>query len=379
MTNIAEYIWLDGTEPTQQLRSKTRVLEVETSSSVEPGSFPVWSFDGSSTNQAGGNDSDLLLSPVQVANDPIRGPGNYLVLCEVLNADGTPHKSNTRALLQKIMEAASKDSNPWFGFEQEYTLFSGLHPLGWPENGYPAPQGPFYCGVGSDKVYGRDVVEAHTRMCIEAGIMIYGTNAEVMPGQWEFQIGYRGVKSDTFDAYTLCDHLWMARWLLHRVAEEYDVRVSFDNKPIKGDWNGAGCHTNFSTEAMRDPASGIATINNAIEALSTKHDEHVALYGHGLEERLTGDHETCAIHEFRAGVADRGASIRVPQQVQINKCGYLEDRRPGANCDPYLVSARLITTIERMDEELFTYAKSARQTKKAKSGETLKKAEALLV
>jgi len=363
MINIAEYIWLDGTLPTKELRSKTRVLELDESKPVEPKSFPVWSFDGSSTNQAEGNDSDLLLRPAQVVKDPIRGEGNYLVLCEVLNPDGTPHATNTRSLLRTIIEESAKDSELWFGFEQEYTLFSGQKPLGWPDNGYPAPQGPFYCGVGSDKVYGREIVERHTQVCLKAGLMIYGTNAEVMPGQWEFQIGYRGVKSDKCDAFTFCDHLWIARWLLHRVAEEYNVKVSFDNKPIKGDWNGAGCHTNFSTRAMRDPSTGIATINDAIEALSKKQREHVTLYGYGLGDRLTGEHETCSIDEFRAGVADRGASIRIPAQVEMEKCGYLEDRRPGANCDPYLVSARLIATIERVDESLFTFGKTARRVK----------------
>lgn len=354
MISTAEYIWLDGTEPTQELRSKTRVLDLDHSASVGIENFPKWSFDGSSTNQSTGDFSDLLLQPVQTVGDPLRGEGNYLVLCEVLNADHSPHPSNKRSILRNVIKASPKDSNPWVGFEQEYTLFNGTTPLGWPENGFPAPQGPFYCGIGCDKTYGREIVDAHMEACIEAGIMIFGTNAEVMPGQWEFQIGYRGVKDEEINIFKLSDHLWIARWLLHRIAEDFNVRVSFDNKPIKGNWNGAGCHTNFSNQTMRTEGEGEKAISDAIEALKAKHSEHITSYGDRLEERLTGLHETCSIKEFKAGVADRGASIRIPQQVQLDGCGYIEDRRPGANCDPYIVSSRLITTIEKLDEKILT-------------------------
>lgn len=356
MISTVEYIWLDGSKPTQRMRSKTRLVEVLNLDEVSLKTFPEWSYDGSSTYQSEGNNSDLLLKPVNFVNDPIRGMGHYLVLCEVFNPDNTPHSTNTRSLLRKAVEK-SGDSDTWFGFEQEYTLFSGRTPLGWPEDGFPRPQGPFYCGVGADEVYGREIVEAHTDACIEAGLLIYGTNAEVMPGQWEYQIGYRGFERDDNNAINFCDHQWFARWLLCRIAEDADVIVSFDNKPVKGDWNGAGCHTNFSTKAMRDPKTGMKAIEEAIQLLGTKHEEHVRLYGAGLHERLTGLHETCDITEFRAGVADRGASIRVPHQVQLKGYGYAEDRRPGANSDPYLVASRIITTICDLDESLFTNGK----------------------
>ena len=231
------------------------------------------------------------------------------------------------------------------GFEQEYTLFDGRNPLGWPDSGYPGPQGPYYCGVGSNKVSGRDLVEKHTRLCIDAGIIIYGINAEVMPGQWEFQIGYRGIKGEDAGALNASDHLWIARWLLDRVSEEYNVEVSFDNKPIKGDWNGAGLHTNFSTNATRDPKTGIQAINQAVDNLSQTHQDHISVYGHNLGERLTGLHETCSIEEFKSGASDRGCSIRIPITVEITGCGYFEDRRPGANSDPYEVASVLIKSV----------------------------------
>jgi len=357
MSNIkqAEYIWLDGQKPTHDLRSKTRVVEIQNTDEATLNDFPEWGFDGSSTNQATGDHSDCILRPVNFVKDPIRGNGNFLVLCEVFDAAGNPHKTNSRYQLRKVLEAGAAEHEPLFGFEQEYTFFDQNRPLGWPESGFPRPQGPFYCGVGSDRVYGRDLVDAHQQACIDAGILIYGVNAEVMPGQWEFQIGYRGFESDANDALNHCDHLWLATWLLHRLSEDYGVTVSFENKPVDGDWNGAGCHANISTRDMRDPKKGEAVIKQAVEALSKKHVEHIAVYGYKLNERLTGLHETCSIDEFRAGNSDRGASIRIPLSVKQKGCGYIEDRRPGANSDPYLVAARLLVTICGLDESIFDY------------------------
>jgi len=354
MVSRVEYIWLDGTKPTQQLRSKTRIMGAIESSTVKIKTFPEWSFDGSSTCQAVGNNSDLILKPVYFINDPIRGKGDFLVLCEVFNSDGTEHETNSRAILRKILEQGGANVEPWVGFEQEYTFFNGRTPLGWPDNGFPPPQGPYYCGVGTGRVYGREIVEEHTEACIRAGISIYGINAEVMPGQWEFQVGYRGIKNEDVNILLLSDQLWIARWLLCRIAEFHDISVSFHNKPVTGDWNGSGCHTNFSTNEMRTPNKGFAAIERAVKLLEKKHREHISVYGHALERRLTGEHETCNINEFRYGVADRGASIRVPHQVQILGYGYLEDRRPGANCDSYIVSARLLSTICEIDDSLIT-------------------------
>lgn len=349
MLRRAEYIWIDGAVPTRKLRSKTRIL-CSSEYTVEGGEtskqFPEWGFDGSSTAQADGHDSDLVLKPVRSVEDPIRGPGNYLVLCEVNNGDGSPHSTNTRAALRKTLENGAGEVGAWFGFEQEYTLFAGDRPLGWPETGEPEPQGPYYCGVGADEVFGRDLVEDHTEACLFAGLLIFGTNAEVMPGQWEFQIGYRGLDGDAeADSLTVSDHLWISRWLLYRLGEEAGVTATLDPKPVQGDWNGAGAHTNFSTNAMRDAATGRGAMDDAIDKLAKRHDHHIALYGHDLDQRLTGLHETCDITEFRSGAADRGASIRIPRHVAEEGRGYIEDRRPGANCDPYEVCNAILETI----------------------------------
>tara|TARA_B100001250_G_scaffold362814_1_gene341762 strand:- start:129 stop:1139 length:1011 start_codon:yes stop_codon:yes gene_type:complete len=328
----AEYIWMDGHEPTQKLRSKTKVIDGQINLIDD---LPLWGFDGSSTNQAEGNDSDCMLKPVCKMPDPIRGGDDILVMCEVMNPDGSIHSSNTRAHLREISEKFS-GQEAWFGIEQEYTLFEGRNPLGWPEGGYPAPQGPFYCGVGADEVFGRDVVEEHLQLCMDAGLEISGINAEVMPGQWEYQIGPLG-------PLEVADQMWLSRWLLYRISEDYGVSATLHPKPVKGDWNGAGAHTNFSTKSMR-ATGGIDVINEACEKLSQKHDEHINVYGAHNEERLTGLHETCSIKEFRYGVSDRGASIRIPMQTANDGYGYLEDRRPSANMDPYKVCAILIET-----------------------------------
>lgn len=341
---MVEYIWLDGNTPTQKLRSKTRMLERKDGGlSLED--LPVWSFDGSSTLQAEGSDSDCMLKPVRLIPDPVRGPENYLALCEVYNSNMSPHASNTRATLRRVLEAGGKEHDPWFGFEQEYTFFQEGRPYAWPEKGVPEPQGPYYCGVGSDRAWGRPIVEEHARACIAAGIMIYGINAEVMPAQWEFQIGYRGLDSEKADALIVSDHLYLSRWLLERISEDYGVEVSYHPKPMKGDWNGAGCHTNFSTKKLRASETGSACIEKAIENLEKTHAKHIVCYGEGLEKRLTGLHETCHIGEFKSGNSDRGASIRIPMQVAKDGCGYIEDRRPAANCDPYTVCRLLVETV----------------------------------
>ena len=320
----AEYIWIDGQEPTAKLRSKTKIVP----DGEEP---PIWGFDGSSTEQAPGAESDCVLRPVLVKPDPIRGGDDVLVMCEVLNVDMTAHRSNTRAELVEIAEMY-KDHDPWFGLEQEYTFYKDGRPHGWPIGGFPAPQGGYYCGIGADEIWGRDVVEAHTKACIDAGIAISGTNAEVMIGQWEFQVG-------PLSPVDVGDQLWMARWLLYRIAEDYDISAHLNPKPVEGDWNGAGMHTNFSTKEMRENYDAVIA---ACEALGKRSEEHIKHYGAGIERRLTGLHETAPWTEYNYGVSDRGASVRIPWQVHKDQAGYIEDRRPNANADPYVV-ARLIT------------------------------------
>ena len=333
-----EYLWLDGCTPTQ-IRSKTKVVK---DFGREGEQVPVWGFDGSSTQQAEGSDSDCVLKPVRVYPNPLDRDSS-IVLCEVWNVDDTPHLTNTRRLLEETVADCDHDNNwpmdEWVGFEQEYTLFPKYGqkndeiPFGWVDYEEPPPQGDYYCGRNA----GEDIMKKHMNACIQAGISICGTNAEVMLGQWEYQIGAGG-------SIHMSDDLWVARWLMERICEHHDLSVSLHPKPIKGDWNGAGCHTNFSTKKMREEG-GYRYIINACEKLSHKHQEHIEVYGEDNDQRLTGLHETCSITEFRFGVSDRGASIRIPWQVEKESKGYLEDRRPSSNCDPYVVSQKLIQTI----------------------------------
>ena len=352
MKKFAEYIWSDGYTPTSSLRSKTRVINIEDLNSVSLSSFPEWGFDGSSTQQAEGSNSDCILKPVSYVNDPIKDHGNYLVMCEVFNRDGSPHKTNKRALLRNLLESGGDKQDLYLGFEKEYVLYDNDSILGWPDAGEPGPQGPYYCGVGANRVEGRELVEVHAQACLDADLLLYGTNAEVMLGQWEYQIGYRGF-DEACDPLTVTDHMLYAEWLLHRLAEDYNVVVNYENKPMKGDWNGSGCHVNFSTKLMRDKSKGKEEVDRIINVFKENHSKHISIYGDKLDERLTGLHETCSIDEFRAAPSDRGASIRIPVSTSENGYGYLEDRRPGANSDPYIVAARLLGSITGSNENLF--------------------------
>ena len=331
-----EYVWLDGYRPTQNMRSKTKILD-ESKFKGRLKDCPVWSFDGSSTQQAEGNSSDCLLQPVRLFPDPSRTNG-YIVICEVMNADGTPHESNGRSTIN------DDDNDFWFGFEQEYVLWDIEHhtPLGFPANGYyPPPQGPYYCSVGAEFAVGREIIEEHMDYCIEAGINIEGINAEVMKGQWEYQVFAKGAKEAG-------DQVWAARFLLEKVAEKYGVRINLHPKPVKGDWNGSGMHANFSNTALR--TSGKKKVFEEIcEKFKPKSRIKAAIeaYGAENEQRLTGLHETQSIKKFSYGVSDRGASIRIPiAVVENNWKGWLEDRRPASNADPYKVAANIINTVK---------------------------------
>lgn len=326
-----EYIWLDGAQPTQQMRSKTRI-EKDFSGKLDD--CPMWSFDGSSTQQAEGGSSDCLLKPVFICPDPDRKSA-YLVMCEVLNADGTPNSTNGRATID------DDDEDFWFGFEQEYFLYDPETnmPLGFPVNGYPAPQGPYYCGVGAKRAFGREIVEEHMDICIEAGLNIEGINAEVAAGQWEFQIFAKGAKAAG-------DQIWIGRYLLDRTAEKYGIHVEYHPKPLGAtDWNGSGMHANFSNSTLRTCGSQ-KTYEKICKKFAKTIDECIAVYGAHNEQRLTGLHETQSIDQFSFGISDRGASIRIPiATVESGWKGWLEDRRPASNADPYKVAAVIIKTV----------------------------------
>lgn len=327
-----EYIWLDGYQPTQSLRSKTKI-EKDFSGKLEDCS--MWSFDGSSTEQAPGGSSDCLLKPVYIVPDPQRKNG-YLVMCEVLNADGTPHVTNGRAHID------DDDNDFWFGFEQEYFLWdpSTNKPLGFPANGFPRPQGPYYCSVGAYNAFGREIVEEHLDACLEAGLNVEGINAEVAAGQWEFQIFAKGAKEAG-------DQIWLGRYLLERIGEKYGVAINWHCKPLGNlDWNGSGMHANFSNSLLRNAGSK-EIFDKVCEAFRPVVKEHIEVYGADNHLRLTGKHETASIHDFSYGVSDRGASIRIPVNVpKWGWKGYLEDRRPNSAADPYKVAARIIKTVK---------------------------------
>ena len=323
-----EYIWLDGYKPEANLRSKTRIISGKEEPSLN--NLPLWSYDGSSTQQAEGSSSDCVLKPVKVIKDAGRENG-YLVMCEVLNADLTPHITNDRAKYEDALDF-------WFGFEQEYVITKNGLPLGFPTEGYPAPQGRYYCGIGTKNVVARDFVEEHLDLCLACGLNITGINAEVMVGQWEFQLLGKSAKA-------AADDLWLARYLLLRVAEKHGLEIELHPKPVKGDWNGSGMHANFSNEQMRS-VGGEAYFKNIIKNLDITHEEHIANYGSMNHERLTGLHETQSIDQFSFGVGDRGASIRIPiTTVENDWKGYLEDRRPASNACPYLITSKIVETV----------------------------------
>jgi len=336
MKTKLEYIWLDGYKPTQSLRSKTLV---QTDFGGTLGDCPMWAFDGSSTEQAAGNDSDCLLKPVCIFPDPDR-KNAYLVMTEVLNADGSPHVSNGRATID------DDDEDFWFGYEQEYFLWDTDTdlPPGFPLNGYPGPQGPYYCSVGASNTYGRDCVDEHLDLCLDAGINVEGINAEVAAGQWEFQVFGKGAKRAG-------DETWLARYVLERTGEKYGYAINWHPKPFGDmDWNGSGMHANFSNGVMRE--SGKEEVFTKIcEHFGKNIPRHIAVYGAHNELRLTGEHETESIDTFSFAVADRGASIRIPvATIDGGWKGRLEDRRTASNADPYKVAAAIIkTTKEALD------------------------------
>ena len=327
-----EYIWLDGYTPVPNLRGKTQIKEYDSFPTLEQ--LPLWGFDGSSTMQAEGSSSDCVLQPVRVFPDPSRKNG-ALALCEVMMPDGeTPHPSNRRATILD-------DDGAWFGFEQEYFFYKDGRPLGFPEHGFPEPQGKYYTGVGFSQVgsVARDIVEEHLNLCLEAGINHEGINAEVAKGQWEFQVFGKGSKK-------AADEMWMARYLLERLTEKYGIDIEYHCKPLGDtDWNGSGMHCNFSTAYLRE-VGGEEYFKALMKAFEDHLEEHIAVYGPDNHMRLTGKHETAPWNKFSWGVADRGASIRVPHSfIRNGYRGYLEDRRPNSQGDPYAIASQVLQTV----------------------------------
>ena len=338
-----EYIWLDGNNP-QTLRSKTKILEHIIVSDGNELNLPDWNYDGSSTKQAVTGNSEVILKPRSVYNDPFQG--DFLVICDTYTSEGSPLESNNRKGLEDMI---LNDKGTWYGFEQEYVMIDKNtdKPLGWPEGveSYPKPQGDYYCGVGYNHVKsGREIAYKHLDLCLKAGINISGINSEVMLGQWEYQVG-------PVSALEGSDQLWVSRYILYRLGEEYGIGMNIDPKPVESnDWNGSGMHVNFSTEDMRNQdnikrGKSIEMIEEACRKLEKTHKEHLEIYGKDNDKRLTGINETSSMDNFSWGYGTREASIRIPMGVKELKVGYLEDRRPSSNADPYLVVRKLIETI----------------------------------
>ena len=337
---VAEYIWIDAE---YGLRSKSRTLPIineNTYKNVEK--IPTWSYDGSSTNQAVTKDSDITIKPVASFTDPFRGFPHILVLCETYNSDGEPLPSNHRSWANEIFDISTQEHCPWYGIEQEFFLMTpNGRPIGFPSDGYPKPQGKYYCGVGANNIFGREIMDELYQHCIMASIKISGVNAEVANSQWEFQIG-------PCSGLEVGDHLWVARYILNRLAEKYGAVVDYHPKPLEGSWNGSGLHTNFSTHCMRDKG-GIKDIKMALKKLEMRHEYHMKFYGSENYKRMTGGQETSSFYKFNWGIRDRSASVRIPPGVAQSGQGYLEDRRPASNADPYLVAGLIYETVVHND------------------------------
>jgi len=336
-----EYVWIGGRE---ELRSKTKIVPTNYEHCAYDLDkllkiMPDWNYDGSSTKQASGDNSEIVIKPIRVYKNPFSKTGGFIVLCDTYLPDDTPHPTNTRHKAKEIFDKYNAaEEKPLFGLEHEFFVIdlATEKPLGFPsENELPPPQGPYYCSVGAGKCYGKEFLEECLDACIFAGVNVTGSNLEVCPGQMEIQVCDYDLKAG--------DDSLMLKYILHRTGEKYGYQIDHSAKPVKGDWNGSGCHANFSTQTIREPNS-YDIIINMIRKLNDKHDEHIAVYGVDNKERLTGLHETSSIDIFSYGVADRGASVRIPWATFNNKCGYFEDRRPSSSSDSYLVISTIFKT-----------------------------------
>lgn len=325
---FVEYVWIDNVN---KYRSKTRVLDRMVS---DVGHVPLWNFDGSSTGQIYNNtinNTEVFLKPVCLFNDPFRKKNHKIVLCECYDELDVPNSSNTRHCALENAFRYKKNLKPWFGLEQEYFILNEQikNKLACGE----IEQGQYYCSVGGNNAFLRKIVDRHLEACIEAGLNISGINAEVAPYQWEFQIGpCTGIDAG--------DQLWVARYLLERIAEEDGYYIDWSPKPFEG-INGSGCHTNFSTIGMRNQNNGLELMLKSIKNLENTHSEDVKFFGKGNDSRMSGQYETSSYDKFSFDIntpVNRGASVRIGYDSLKNGYGYFEDRRPGSNIDPYQVT-----------------------------------------
>jgi glutamine synthetase len=363
---ILEYIWLDGYG---NFRHKTRIMFKNIELVPSPCDIDEWNYDGSSTGETSSKtNTEIILKPVFVCRNPFKTSltkiNSYYVLCETYSTDKKPMKTNTRYKACKIfemdMELIEKEQ-PWYGIEQEYFICDPNNmnlPLGFKnykllENKYDyidlsklIPDGSadsFYCKMGNK--FGKKIANKHLEACIMADLDISGINAEVSPGQWEYQIGpCLGINA--------ADQLVMSRFILEQIADEYGYFIDYSPKLIPDingrKFNGSGCHVNFSTFNMRNGCSegnGVYYIHKAINKLQLNHEKHIQVYGKDNHLRLTGECETSSCNFFTFGIGTRDTSVRIGNSVINDGYGYFEDRRPSANMDPYLVTSILYDTI----------------------------------
>lgn len=329
---LVDYVWIGGSG---ELRSKTKVLYDVTGSSLKD--IPIWNYDGSSTGQASGSDSEIFIKPQRIFKDPFRRPNDIIVMCDTYKYENkilVPHETNHRYDAEKIFQKYT-DEKPWFGLEQEYFIYDCVThmPVGF-VNGME--QGPYYCSTGGNNAFCRQISDEHMMACLYTGITLSGTNAEVAPAQWEYQNGI-------VEGLDVADQLWISRYILQKISEKYDKYIVFDPKPLP-DYNGSGCHTNVSIQKMREEG-GLDVIYKAIEKLEKNHKELIKFCGEDNRKRLIGKHETSSYDKFTWGIADRTASVRIPTETAMNERGYLEYRVPASNMDPYLVTSKILETI----------------------------------
>ena len=338
----SEYIWLDSEN---NIRSKTKILNIDIElknndkkpseleiiqSLMNVSLYPNWNCNG---KHLGDEVSEIIIHPVFVSLDPFKKAPNVLILCDTYNLDGNPTKYNNRYSVNKLFNK-HENLKCLFGFEQEFHIMKlgdnfTLLPNKTMIKGEPVKATKYYCSNGSMNAFGRNLVNRAVTLALEAGLSCGGYNSACGPAQWEIQIGPV--------QYGVCaaDHLILLRFILSRLSENLDIHISLLPKPSEDIDSISYCHTNFSTESMRD-SNGYTHIQNSIEKLKQTHSRDLEIYGKTDIE----------IHNnFTTDVTNRNVSVRIPTESKKNNKGYFEDRRPLSNCDPYLVCEALLNSV----------------------------------
>ena len=335
---FAEYVWLDSEN---NFRSKTRIISNKKENRFNLTCYPHWNYDGSSTGQATLDNSEVILEPYMIYPDVFRDFNiDVIIFCMSYkkNGDEINYLSSRYNALQFFNEHS--DLLPLYGLEQEFYMIDTN--TNEPFNYKPTSvdKNTYYCGVGAGNVSKlvRTFMNQVMLMCCKADIILTGMNMEVSPGQGEFQVCNMGIKA--------CDDLMFLRYVLVRLGEDYNISIDFSPKiKLNNKLNGSGCHINFSTKQMRDE-NGYSFIEKALDKLNLQDkEEHLKYYGKNNTERLTGNNDTSKYDEFTVGKGNRGCSIRIPVNTIIENKGYFEDRRPGANIDPYIACSFLLRSI----------------------------------